>query len=185
MGRRFWLWTLLLAGSNAHAQAPDSAMVVSFTGTINLPLAMKPMHALATEAWNVSFGREPGAAIVRNDRENGVLEAVAHFNFRSAKLNGREETMGRVSYRVRIRSENGTCSALVNQFKHVGNKAALRGGIDLGLVTIGGPPLGRTPGLSSWAAKNLMAEVRERSRLTADRLIRAFVAAMHAPAPER
>ncbi|MBK7269601.1 MAG: hypothetical protein IPI07_08820 [Flavobacteriales bacterium] len=185
MGRYFWLLFALLAGRSAIAQAADSSMAITFTGAINLPLAMKPMHALAMEAWKVSFGREPGAAIVLNDADKGVLEATAHFNYRSAKLNGREETMGRVSYRVRIRSENGTCSVGVTQFKHQGNKAALRGGIDLGLVTVSGPPLGRTPGLSPWGAKNILAEVRARSRSTADRVIRAFVAAMQATASDR
>ncbi|MBK8341120.1 MAG: hypothetical protein IPK99_14500 [Flavobacteriales bacterium] len=185
MGRCFWLSLALLAGPLAIAQSADSSLAISFTGAINLPLAIKPMHAMATEAWKVSFGREPGAAIVLNDAGNGLLETTAHFNFRSAKLNGREETMGRVTYRVRIRSENGTCSVAVTQFKHHGNKAALRGGIDLGLVTVGGPPLGRTPGLSTWGAKNILEEVRARSRATADRVIGAFVAAMHTTASDR
>jgi len=126
-------------------------------------------------AWAASFGREPGAG------RAGAFSGSAHFNFRSATLTGREETMGRVTYSIHIDVSAVRCRVTIGPFRHAGNRDALRGGTDLGLVTSSGGPVGRTPGLSKRSATAQMAQLRDIARARAEALLDAFGAQLPPP----
>ncbi len=161
----------LAAGLRAQA---DSAQALLFNASYSLPMSASQVLERAGQAWAQSFAREPGARLnPANDRPD-QLEGSAHFNFRSRALTGREETMGRVSYRVRISATNGGCEVTIGPFRHTGNRAALRGGTDLGLVTAAGPPLRRPSGLSGRTAAALMAEIRQLARQKGEKLLGSF-----------
>ncbi|MBV6404819.1 MAG: hypothetical protein IT228_02700 [Flavobacteriales bacterium] len=162
---------VLAAGLRAQA---DSAQALLFSASYSLPMSASQVLERAREAWSQSFAREPGARLnPANDRPD-QLEGSAHFNFRSTTLTGREETMGRVSYRVRISATNGGCEVTIGPFRHTGNRAALRGGTDLGLITAAGPPTHRPPGLSGRTTTTLLGEIRQLARQKGEGLLRNF-----------
>lgn len=96
----------LLAASISSAQ--ETSAPLRFSGTVSAPLNAKQMLLHVMQAWRFTFGAEPGARM-ELDTATGTMHGSARFNFRSSGLNGREETMGPIAYRVRIVVRNGEC----------------------------------------------------------------------------
>ncbi|HQW87798.1 MAG TPA: hypothetical protein PLH93_11450 [Flavobacteriales bacterium] len=156
-----------------HAQT-DSTLALVISAAYSVPLSQAQVMERAQLAWAQTFGREPGSTLGPADDRTGQLEGSAHFNFRSKDITGREETMGRVSYRVRISATNGGCEVTIGPFRHTGNRSAMRGGTDLGVITTGGPAVRRPAGLSGRTATGLLAEIRLLARQKGDTLLRNF-----------
>lgn len=162
---------VLATGLRAQA---DSTQALTLGAAYSVPLSTTQVMERARLAWAQTFGREPGATLnPANDRPD-QLEGSAHFNFRSRDITGREETMGRVSYRVRIVASNGGCEVSIGPFSHTGNRSAMRGGTDLGVITTGGPAVKRPTGLSSRTVTGLLAEIRQQARQKGEGLLRNF-----------
>ncbi|MBK9276413.1 MAG: hypothetical protein IPM49_17990 [Flavobacteriales bacterium] len=163
-----------LAGTFGLRAQADSTQALMITTAYSLPLSRTQVIERAQQAWAQTFGREPGASLGPADERPDHLEGSAHFNFRSKDITGREETMGRVSYRVRIIATNGGCEVSIGPFRHTGNRSAMRGGTDLGVITAGGPAARRPPGLSARTASGLLAEIRALARQKGEGLLRNF-----------
>jgi hypothetical protein len=144
------------------------------TEEIVLPLNKAQLAAAVKDAWDHSFGREPGARVGRLDPEDGVLEGQARLNFRSAMLAGREESMGVVNYMVSVHIRNGQCTVHLHDVKHTGNKGANGGGLDVGLLREGEAPLEHYPGMGLKYSRRLHAEVRSVAEARLRELIRQF-----------
>ncbi|MBL8010294.1 MAG: hypothetical protein JNJ64_06770 [Flavobacteriales bacterium] len=166
----FCSW-LLAFGLRAQA---DSTQALVISAAYSLPLSQAQVIERAQRAWAQTFGREPGATLAPAGDRPDQLEGSAHFNFRSRDITGREETMGRVSYRVRISATNGGCDVSIGPFRHSGNRGALRGGTDLGVITAGGPAVKRPTGLSGRTVTGLLAEIRYLARQRSEALLRNF-----------
>lgn len=174
---------LLLAFCALAQEQPvvDSAPL-TYTRSVNVPLNAVQLHDRALDAWNWTFGREPGAKLLANVREEGVLDGSARFNFRSEMLTAREESMGTVQYKVVIRVKPGECRLQVVELTHTGNRNTALGGVHLGIITRGKMLSRRTPGLSKVNAQRLLAEVQERSSSRIQALLNAFEARVRANA---
>ena len=157
---------------------PSFARTTQFmlTEEIGMPLNKAQLAVVVKGAWAFSFGLEPGARIIRQDREDGVLEGQARLNFRSAMLAGREESMGVVNYMVSIHIRNGLCTVHLHDVKHSGNKGASGGGLDVGLLREGEAPLEHYPGMGLKYSRRLHAEVRSVAQGRLKELIRLFAA---------
>lgn len=155
---------------------------LTFSRSVNVPLNGVHLHDKALEAWNWTFGREPGAKLLITKREDGLLDGSARFNFRSTMLTMREESMGTVQYKVVIRVKPGECRVLVTELTHSGNSNTSLGGVHIGLIPRGKDPMQRTPGLSKVNAQRLLAELQERSSLRMQVLLNAFEARLRASA---
>lgn len=153
----------LLAATTVHAQGASAPL--RFSGTVSAPLNAKQMLPHVLQAWRFTFGAEPGARM-ELDTATGTIHGSARFNFRSSGLNGREETMGPIAYRVRIVVRNGECQWIVEDLRHTGNRGAPRGGGDLGLLTTQENAPQRITGMSSPSTntvwKDAKAQVAER-----------------------
>ena len=156
-----------------RAQA-DSSQALTLGAAFSAPLSATQVIERARLAWAQTFGREPGAVLTPVTDRTDQLEGSAHFNFRSRDITGREETMGRVTYRVRIVASTGGCEVSIGPFRHTGNRGAMRGGIDLGVITAGGPALHRPSGLSNRTVTGLLAEIRHQARQKGEGLLRNF-----------
>lgn len=149
----------------AQGPEPDSTAALSFSSSCSLPMNHVQVYAAALEAWQVTFGREPGAALDVKDPEGAALEGRAYIRFRSTQLIGREETMGIISYHVRIQARNGECRILVTDIRHVGNRNSRMGATSVGLLTNASAPpqkvrgMGHKNGVMLW---NELKEVAER-----------------------
>jgi hypothetical protein len=171
------LLLLLLSGlSYGQVDGGTSGPQFMLTEEIGLPLNKAQLAAAVMVAWDHSFGREPGARIARVDAEDGVLEGQARLNFRSAMLAYREESMGVVTYIVSIHIRNGQCTVHLHDVKHTGNRGALGGGLDLGLLREGEAPLEHYPGLGLKFSRRLHAEVLAVAESRMREMIRLFAA---------
>jgi len=168
----------LLCG--AWLQAAQTATAITYDRSIGLALNSVQLFDRASEAWTWTFGREPGAKLLRNDRSDGLVEGTARFNFRSEMLTGREESMGVVQYRVVIRTNAGECRVVVSELTHTGNRNTTQGGIHMGLLKRGEGAVDHVRGMSRANAKRLHDELTAQadSRITA--LLRAFEGRMRA-----
>ncbi|HOZ41088.1 MAG TPA: hypothetical protein PLL25_09805 [Flavobacteriales bacterium] len=155
---------------------------LSFSRSVNVPLNGVQLYDKALDAWNWTFGREPGAKLLQSKREDGTLDGFARFNFRSAMLTMREESMGTVQYKVVIRIVPGECRVLVTELVHSGNASTSLGGVHIGPISRGKDPLSRTPGLSRSNAQRLLAELQERSIQRVEALLNGFEARLRASA---
>lgn len=174
---RTLLLLLLLSPSvilRGQAVSGTSGSQFMLTEEIGLPLNKAQMALAVKEAWDFSFGREPGARVLRLDPEDGVLEGQARMNFRSAMLAGREETMGVVNYLVSVHIRNGQCTVHLHDVKHTGNKGAMGGGLDVGSLHEGEAPSEHYPGMSLKFSRRLHAEVRSVAEVRLRELIRLF-----------
>ncbi len=144
------------------------------TEELGLPLNKAQLAVAVKEAWDLSFGREPGARVIRLDPEDGVMEGQARLNFRSAMLAGREESMGVVNYMVSVHIRNGQCTVHLHDVRHTGNKGASGGGLDVGLLREGEAPLEHYPGMGLKFSRRLHAEVRSLVETRLRELIRLF-----------
>lgn len=119
-------WALL---AQAPVTSPGTAL--SLTRSVNVPLNAVQLYDAALEAWTWTFGKEPGAKLLRSDRSDGTLHGTARMNFRSKLLTGREETMGTVRYDVVVQVQAGDCRITISDLNHTGNRNTARGGIHL------------------------------------------------------
>ncbi len=163
----------MLRGQELSATSGPPFML---TEEIGLPLNRAQLVVAAKQAWDASFGQEPGARMVRLDQVDGVLEGQARFNFRSAMLAGREESMGVVSYAVSVHIRNGHCIVHLHDVKHTGNRGASGGGLDVGLLREGEAPVEHYPGMGLKFSRRLHAEVRAMAESRLRELIRLFSA---------
>lgn len=147
----------LLANSSAGAQEANAPL--RFSGTVTAPLNAKQMLSHVLQAWRFTFGAEPGARM-ELDTTTGTIHGSARFNFRSRGLNGREETMGPIAYRLRIVVHNGECQWIVEDLRHTGNRGAPKGGGDLGLLTTRESAPHRIAGMSSPSTNNVWKDAK-------------------------
>lgn len=152
---------------------------------VALPLSMAQVQEAALAAWAFSFGQEPGASAVPVIVGPGQLEGSARFNFRSATLGSREQTLGVIQYQVSIQAENGQCRVRITQFNHAGNRHAPGGAIDLGTIYAGERPSGPVPGISAGSAARLHADMRTQVEAHVRGVAKQFAARMRAMAENR
>ena len=164
----------------AGAQAPTAATAVSYSRSIAVPLNGVMLFDKVNEAWTWTLGKEPGAKVLKSDREGGVIEGTARVNFRSTQLFLREESMGTIQYHVLLNVRAGECRITVNELVHTGNKTTGRGGVHLGLLTRGLEPVKRVRGAGGGNAKRLYAEAKYVADARISALLQAFEARLRA-----
>ncbi|MBL7964644.1 MAG: hypothetical protein JNM31_12475 [Flavobacteriales bacterium] len=174
------LLLLLALLCSALVQAPQAATAITYDRSIGVALNGIQIFDKANEAWTWTFGREPGAKLLRSDRGDGLIEGTARFNFRSEMLTGREETMGVVQYRVVIRTTAGECRVVVSELTHTGNRNTAKGGIHVGLLRRGEDAVDHVRGMSRSNAKRLHDELTAQSDTRVTALLRAFEGRMRA-----
>lgn len=170
------IWpALALCTVLAHGQEPAVAPVapLRFNGTVSVPMSERQLLQHASEAWRFSFGLEPGARMVVDTATKSIV-GTARFNFRSTQLNGREETMGPISYRVRITTANGECKWTVDELKHTGNRGAPQGGSDIGPLTMGDKPIHRVTSMSPVASDRVWRDAKNQVGERIENVRRAF-----------
>lgn len=157
------LTSLLLFAGHLLAQEPGAgtATALSFTRSMSIPLNAVQLYDRTMEAWTWTFGKEPGAKILRTDRETGVVEGTARVNFRSTMLPGREETMGTITYDVQLHIRAGECRVVVSNLTHTGNKTTRIGGIHMRQLMRSDEDAPPCRGLGRSNAVRLHAELRE------------------------
>jgi hypothetical protein len=183
-----WLFIPLLLSTQAlpaqvDAEAP-SAAPLTISRAISVPLNATRLFDAATTAWTWTFGKEPGAKVLRSDRETGVIEGVARMNYRSTLLSLREETMGIVQYRVRVELKAGECRVVVNELVHTGNRSTARGGMHLGQLTQGELPAQRVRGTSRANVARIHAEIKGQVQAHVGAVIQSFHSRIRALAEE-
>ncbi len=171
---------VLSAATYPQTLSSDTTAAISFSRSISVPLNSVKLFDKATDAWNWTFGQEPGAQLLRSERENGILEGNARVNFRSQMLSNREESMGVIQYRIIINVKAGECRTTVTELTHHGNYKAPRNGVHLGLLTRSMAPLQRVPGMSRGNSIRLYTEVKELATQRVQELMRAFDARLRA-----
>ena len=165
---------LAVAGALGQSLANDTTAALSLTRSVSVPLNAVKLFDRAMEAWTWTFGQEPGAILLRHDREQGVIEGIARVNFRSEMLNNREETMGIIQYRVIINITAGECRTVVTELTHSGNRNAPRNGIHLGRITRSTVPPRKVPGMGRSNAIRLYQEVKQTATARLQHLMLAF-----------
>ncbi|MEO8066357.1 MAG: hypothetical protein ABI599_01565 [Flavobacteriales bacterium] len=158
--RALWpvvLLNALLVQSQEPAVVPDTPL--RFSGSVSVPMNDRQLLEHASEAWRFSFGLEPGARMTVDTATNSIV-GTARFNFRSVQLNGREETMGPIGYRIRITTANGECQWAVDDLKHTGNRGAPMGGSDIGPLTVGNKPAQRVTSMSPMASVKVWEDAK-------------------------
>ncbi|MCB9170720.1 MAG: hypothetical protein H6597_06600 [Flavobacteriales bacterium] len=170
------LMPLLVPGLRGQDVTPGLAL--GHASSVSLPMSKAMVYARALEAWRSIIALEPGATLITQDPDAGIIEGTARIRFRSEALAGREQTMGNITYRIRIQALHGECRIAFTSFRHTGNPGATRGPIDLGTLTASGPPLERPPGLSWSIASRIMDEARTAALDRALTLTRHFEASL-------
>lgn len=180
--RSMLLLFVLLCAVLMHAQVPDggTGIALNFSRSMSIPLNAVHLFDEAQEAWIWTFGKEPGAKLLRADREDGVLEGSARINFRSTMLTGREETTGTISYHVQFQIRAGECRAVVTGLTHSGNRNTGRGGIHVGQLMRNDLDAPRTSGLGRANVVRLHAELREVATARVNSLLQAMEARIRA-----
>lgn len=176
------LLALVALPGKGQSLATDTSGAISYSRSVSVPLNAYQLYDKALDAWTWTFGKEPGAVLRRSDRESGMIEGTARVNFRSTMLTGREESMGTITYRVTIQVRAGGSRITVNELVHSGNRAALRGGIHMGILARGSGPQQRVPGLGRANSERLYAELKEHSHSRITQLMQAFEARLRANA---
>lgn len=146
-----------------------------FSGTVSAPMNGKQLLAHAEEAWRYSFGLEPGARMEVDPGTNSIVGS-ARFNFRSQFLLGRNETQGPIAYRVRVTILHGECRWTVDELKHTGNRSAMKGGRDLGLLTTDPRPEHALPGMSIMSSAKVWQDAKGQVGERIDAVRRVFEA---------
>lgn len=173
---------LALSPGLAHAQGQDAetAIALGFTRSMSIPLNAVQFFDRASEAWTWTFGKEPGAKLLGADRDAGILEGTARLNFRSTMLTGREESMGTVTYHVRLQVHAGECRAVVSGLSHTGNHSTRLGGIHLGTIMRNDTDLRPVGGMGRGNLERLHAEVRGSATTRINSLLQAMEARIRA-----
>ncbi|MCB9183811.1 MAG: DUF4468 domain-containing protein [Flavobacteriales bacterium] len=179
---RALLMPLLLLSALACMAQSETGNAIGYSKAVNVPLNAVLLYDRSLEAWEWTFGGEPGARVALSDRRNGVIEGTARVNFRSAGLALREETMGVVQYRVVIQVKAGECRISVTELTHTGNRNTPRGGIHLGLLAKGDTPVRRVRGAAAGNIRKAYAEVKAVSEARILALLQAFEARLRANA---
>lgn len=171
-----WLPISLLG----QTMEPGRGTALSFARSVNAPLNAVQLHDAAVDAWNWTFGKEPGARVLLADRTAGVLKGTARMNFRSAMLNGREETMGTVTYAITIQVQPGECRLTIADLNHSGNRNTARGGIHLKQLMRTDEDAYHTSGMSRSNVVRLHQELRTAATDHINALMKAFEARLRA-----
>ena len=183
------LCTLLLLFGALQVMPQESSLDTPRPFVINeavaLPLSMAQVELAAREAWQYSFGQQPGAQLVSDDAGTGRVEGIARYNYRSATVGSREQTLGVIDYKISIQAENGQCRIRISHFIHSGNKNAPGGPVDLGTIYAGQRPAERVPGISAGTAQRLHQDMRTQVSAQVKELIKAFSARMRQGVEER
>lgn len=168
---------LLLLASLLSAQdgadAP-SAAPLTISRSVSVPLNATQLFDAAEQAWTWTFGKEPGAKVLRSDRGTGVIEGTARMNYRSTLFSLREETMGTVQYKVRVEVKAGECRVVVSELVHTGNRGTARGGVHLGQLTQGELPAQRIRGTGRANAVRIHAEMKGQVQTHIGGVVQAF-----------
>lgn len=174
--RPWYLFTALLLAGPLLAQdgTDDGHRPLVLVEALALPHSMAQVVQAVQQAWPYSFGQEPGARIVHEDRAAGLLEGVARFNYKSPTTSNRLATLGVIEYKISIRAENGLCRIRVSQFRHTGNRNAPGGPISLGPIYAAMRPTERIPGMSRSSAQRLNDDMRDQVKAHLAEVIKAF-----------
>ena len=167
-----------LASASAPAQGPVA--LLTFSRSVSIPLNAVQLHDAASEAWTWTFGKEPGARLLLNDRSAGMLKGTGRLNFRSRMLTGREESMGTMSYQVMVQVHAGECRVTISDITHTGNRNTARGGIHLRQIMRADEDAQKTTGLSRSNVVRLHAELRMAATEHLSNLLQAFEARLRA-----
>jgi hypothetical protein len=159
----------------------DTGEQLNYVLSVTTGPTAERLHEHALEAWTWTFGVQPGARILRVDGSTGEIDATARFNFRSAMLTMREETMGVVEYKVTIRTGAGECRVQVSDLTHTGNRSTTLGGVHAGPLTRH-PGGRRIRGMSRMHGAQLQGELVEASDRHMEALFDAFEARLRANA---
>ncbi len=176
------LLLLALCAGPLGAQDPEAPppTALGYNRSMTFPLNGVQLFDRATDAWIWTFGKEPGAKVLRSDREAGVIEGTVRLNFRSEMLVGREESMGTVTYHVQVLTRAGECRVVVSGLSHTGNRTTTRGGIHLGQLMRNDTDARPTGGMGRSNVIRLHAEVRGTATTRINTLIQAFEARIRA-----
>ncbi|MBL7952847.1 MAG: hypothetical protein JNM62_14150 [Flavobacteriales bacterium] len=161
------------------AQGPTGA-ALSFSRPVSAPFNALQFFDKALEAWTWTFGKEPGAKIIRTDRASGILEGTARINFRSTMLTGREESMGTVTYLVQVQTHAGECRISVTNLAHTGNRNTASGGIHVKQLMRVDADAQKVQGLGRTNAIRLHEELRRSAEQRIGQLLQAFEARIRA-----
>lgn len=164
----------------AQPVEPPSAVALSYSRTVTVPLNPLQLHDAATETWTWTFGREPGAKVLLTDRAAGTIKGSARINFRSAMLTGREETMGTIGFNVHIQTHAGNCRISVTDIVHTGNRNTARGGIHLGQLMRDDAQARKAGGMGRTNIVRVHREMREAADARIQALLQAFEARIRA-----
>ena len=174
--------TLLLLACVVRAMPQTSGLdgprPLVITEAVALPLSKAQIYAAAVDAWELSFGQEPGAKLTDRDTSNNRIEGVARVNYRSAQLGSRLGSMGVINYNITIQTENGQCQVRISHLSHTGNRNAPSGAIDLGTIYTGNRPEEPVPGVSKGSAERLHADMRAQATAHIGDVMKRFSSAM-------
>lgn len=173
---------LLPMGLTAQVAEEAAGAAISYARTVSVPLNGLLLHDKALEAWTWTFGKEPGAKVMRSSREQGLIEGTARVNFRSQTLALREETMGVIQYRVLISSRAGECRITVSELNHTGNRNTARGGVHLGILMRSEGPANPVRGVGGATARRIHSELKAVAEGRILALLQAFEARLRSSA---
>lgn len=180
-----YLWALPAIGLQAQDAQPAAPVVpMSITRSVSVPMNAVQLFDAATQAWTWTFGKEPGAKLLRSDREQGVIEGLARMNYRSTMLSLREETMGTVQYRIRVEIKAGECRVVLNELVHTGNRSTARGGVDMGLLVQAEHPTEKVRGTGRANAVRIYADLKGQTQTHLGALMNNFCSRLRAMGPE-
>ncbi len=167
-----------------RAQGPPvaNAPAIVYTRSVAIPLNGLLLYDKVADAWTWTFGREPGARLLRTDRAAGLIEGSARVDFRSEMLTLREESMGSIRYHVLLNVSAGECRITVNELEHTGNRNTARGGVHLGRLTRAEDPAARVRGSGAANSRRLCAEVKAAANQRIAALLQSFEARLRANA---
>jgi len=165
---------LAVTGVRAQELPVDSNAALTVSAAFSVPLNHVQVLEKAREAWHATFAQEPGASLAKGDRDDPTFEGQAYVRFRSEQLVGREESMGIITYRVKVQARNGTCRISVTDFRHVGNRDAYRGPIDVGLLTRNQAPPRKVRGMGRRNGQELWVDLKNVAVTRAEELVAAF-----------
>lgn len=166
------------------ASEPHVAPPLTISRSVSVPMNATKLFDAATEAWAWTFGKEPGAKVLRSDRDQGVIEGTGRMNYRSTLLTLREETMGTVQYRVRVELKAGECRIVVSEFVHTGNRNTARGGSHFGQLTQGEVPAARVRGTGRGNVVRIHTEMKGQVQTHIVALVQTFHSRLRSIAAE-
>lgn len=156
----------------------DGPRPLVITDAVALPLSKAQIYAAALNAWDFSFGQEPGVKLTLRDTANNRIEGVARVNYRSSQLGSRLASLGVINYDITIQAENGQCRVRINHLSHIGNRNAPGGSIDLGTIYAAERPVEPVPGVSKGTADRLHSDMRAQATAHIGDVMKRFASAM-------